>query len=131
MKQNQKQVFRKILKCQECGNIIISKKRSDTLFCSNKCMSKSWTRRNPIKISKYNFKKDIKLRYGLKEEDYNKLVFKQKNKCCICKRHKKLCIDHDHLTGKIRGLLCHRCNTILSGLELATSKHWKYLGGEL
>lgn len=47
---------------------------------------------------------------------YDKLFIAQKGKCAICKEHqskikKKLCVDHDHSTGKIRGLLCGKCNT--------------------
>ena len=44
---------------------------------------------------------------------YNKLFHSQGGRCAICKRWthpKPLCVDHDHKTGKVRGLLCTRCN---------------------
>jgi hypothetical protein len=52
-------------------------------------------------------------RYGLTTEDYETLLERQKGLCCICEKsfHKNLYVDHNHLTGKVRGLLCARCNT--------------------
>lgn len=56
----------------------------------------------------------IKLsKLGITLEEYNNLVKIQNGKCAIClksEKNKKLAIDHDHKTGKIRGLLCFRCN---------------------
>ena len=50
-------------------------------------------------------------RYGLSAADYAKLLARQNGACGICKRSgRALCIDHCHLTGKVRGLLCHKCN---------------------
>jgi hypothetical protein len=50
--------------------------------------------------------------YGLTLEDYRALVARQGNACAICgKSGLRLCIDHCHATGKVRGLLCNRCNT--------------------
>lgn len=37
----------------------------------------------------------------------------QNNSCAICGKIKKLNVDHDHNTGKIRELLCQRCNSLL------------------
>ena len=58
--------------------------------------------------------------YGITQEDYNLLLEKQDGKCAICKRPPKegkiLCVDHCHGTGKVRGLLCHGCNTAIGKL---------------
>lgn len=57
----------------------------------------------------------IKRVYGITTEDYNNLFIEQGGRCAICGKHQeefklRLSIDHCHKTGKIRGLLCHRCN---------------------
>lgn len=55
-----------------------------------------------------------KRRYGIKREDYKELYQKQKGVCAICRepcrKNKRLSIDHDHSSGKVRGLLCASCN---------------------
>ena len=56
------------------------------------------------------FKAQIKNRYGLLWEDYQVLVEKQAGKCALCGLEKKMEIDHDHVTKRVRGLLCHKCN---------------------
>lgn len=55
--------------------------------------------------------------YGLTTESYNELLHAQQLCCAICGTQQsghtnteKLSVDHDHDTGKVRGLLCHRCN---------------------
>jgi hypothetical protein len=55
----------------------------------------------------------IKWKYGITSEEYETLVFKQNNLCAICDKpnnEQRLDIDHNHETGKVRGLLCHQCN---------------------
>jgi hypothetical protein len=59
--------------------------------------------------------------YGIKSKEYNKLLEKQNGCCAICKKPQEsfkrmLSVDHDHTTGKIRGLLCYRCNSALGFL---------------
>lgn len=54
-------------------------------------------------------------KYNITLEEYNKMLFKQDNKCAICERHlnelpKTFDVDHCHTTGKVRGLLCGKCN---------------------
>ena len=57
-------------------------------------------------------KNNIK-KYGITEDDYLRIFEGQKGVCLICglpQLTKRLHIDHDHKTGKIRGLLCENCN---------------------
>ena len=56
--------------------------------------------------------------YGISIEDYDEILIEQEHCCAICKKHqsefnKRLFVDHDHSTGRVRGLLCYFCNTIL------------------
>lgn len=62
----------------------------------------------------------LKHRYGLTLEQYNEMLAKQQGLCAICQepetakkngKIKSLSVDHCHKTGKVRGLLCHACNT--------------------
>lgn len=54
-------------------------------------------------------------RYGITPEIFNDMLVRQENSCGICraKNYDKLYIDHDHRTGKVRGLLCRDCNLLL------------------
>lgn len=51
-------------------------------------------------------------RYGMTKEQYDDMFVKQFGECAICckKQKHRLVVDHDHATGKARGLLCHKCN---------------------
>lgn len=62
--------------------------------------------------------------YGLTEEDYKRMFAQQDGKCALCGRGpkaggrlKNLPVDHDHKTGKARGLLCTPCNRIVGLIE--------------
>jgi hypothetical protein len=62
---------------------------------------------------KYKSLRDEKLqtRYGISEDDFTKLKLKQKDQCVICaKSDTELVVDHCHVKGNVRGLLCQRCN---------------------
>ena len=50
--------------------------------------------------------------YGLSRADYDALLAHQRGVCAICggRRTYALDVDHDHATGKVRGLLCRQCN---------------------
>jgi hypothetical protein len=61
-------------------------------------------------------------KYNLTINEYIAIKTSQHNCCAICKRPESdfktaLAIDHCHKTGKVRGLLCHRCNRILGNFE--------------
>jgi len=69
--------------------------------------------------------RDTKLRQGryisgFKPEVYYKLLEQQNKKCAICGGDgggRVLNLDHDHETGKVRGLLCHHCNIALGNFR--------------
>lgn len=64
----------------------------------------------------------LKDSFGISLECYERKLAEQGGKCAICKTDgsllkRKLAVDHDHKTGKIRGLLCGSCNTALGSLK--------------
>lgn len=75
---------------------------------------------NYQKKKKHNyFEYQIIKKYGLTEKMYNDMLFKQEYKCSLCLKtfnilnRKEINVDHDHITGKVRDLLCCRCNLVL------------------
>lgn len=77
--------------------------------------TKKWREKNRDKQRAYNNKYSFKRKYGITHDDYDLMYTDQKGKCLICERHQsdlkqRLCLDHNHATGEIRGLLCHQCN---------------------
>jgi hypothetical protein len=86
-----------------------------------------WYHNNPEKGKEMHRRHYFKRNYGLTPEDYERMKQERNNKCDICgnicdKRRKdglplEPCIDHDHNTKKIRGMLCNRCNQTLGRIE--------------
>lgn len=57
-------------------------------------------------------------RYDLSVSDVEGLLVEQDGKCGICgEPFVKFLVDHNHLTKKVRGLLCHRCNIRIGGWD--------------
>ena len=103
--------------CKKCHNeerkIYYKKNRQE---CRNR--QKKYYINNKNKF----WKDSIKYRYNISEENYMELLQKQKGLCAICglpesctrgKALRTLSIDHNHLTGRVRGLLCQKCNTAI------------------
>lgn len=73
-----------------------------------------------VKISRRRTKfKALHKKYGLTESDYQEMVRAQASACKICGAvpQRGLFIDHDHKTGKVRGLLCSTCNLGLGSFK--------------
>lgn len=87
--------------CKECMRLYRQKynlENRDELRLNNK----QWRDANPDKVRASN----LRVKYGIKPEDVS-------DRCQVCSSTKKICVDHDHITGKIRGYLCHACNRAL------------------
>lgn len=80
----------------------------------NKAYDKKYAREHP-KSSEYNRNHIMQWRYGISLEEYDGLFKKQNGQCAVCGKvsSKHLYVDHDHITGKVRGLLCRDCNLAL------------------
>lgn len=68
-----------------------------------------------LTLAQRSKQRDRRLRktYGISLADYDRMLKAQKGGCAICgrvPRRRALDVDHSHRTGKVRGLLCHRCN---------------------
>jgi len=71
--------------------------------------STTWRRKHPR--SKLLLRGDqLKRYYKITVDQYNQMVITQDGRCLICREKAKLFVDHDHISNKIRGLLCTRCN---------------------
>lgn len=79
--------------------------------CDN-TISRDHYEKNKEKMKRDMWSYDLKRLYDLSVEDYNLLLKKQFNCCRICgdQPSYRLCVDHDHRTNKVRGLLCKTCN---------------------
>lgn len=75
---------------------------------------RSWYLRNPDKWRRVQ-RRTLLRAYGLSIEDYERLYDAQGALCAICHKpesipNKLLAVDHNHITGKVRSLLCNKCN---------------------
>ena len=113
-------------KCNKCKQI----KASDEFFkdissrngltkCCKSCDSERRKMERKAHPGRHKYSA-IKSRYGLTRAEYDTMLQKQNGVCAICScvdttvvngGQCLLSVDHDHETGKIRGLLCHKCNT--------------------
>jgi hypothetical protein len=113
------------VKCVVCAGEF-SGKRRDSKFCSTRCRGK-WdrarTKATRLEAHRAYHREYARRRrkklggqaalYGLKPQDVEIMMAAQGGRCAICKETfvRKHHIDHCHATGKVRGLLCHGCNT--------------------
>jgi hypothetical protein len=117
-------------KCRDCGLIksiaeyyrtTYKKKECYHTNCKSCYIKRNQERYDPIKQRDNNLKRLYGKQFGI--DEYNKLLEKQDFKCAICKtteikgrktgrggQIEVFYVDHDHKTGKVRGLLCNICN---------------------
>ena len=90
---------------------------------------KRWRERNPEKERARQLRCDLKRAYGLTVDQYNRMLAEQGGVCALCRAPEttprkgtvmRLAVDHDHVTGIIRGLLCNRCNRVIGMFKDST-----------
>jgi endogenous inhibitor of DNA gyrase (YacG/DUF329 family) len=100
-------------KCRNCGTMYTPNAPS-IYYCSQRCADVGH-------ISAY-----LMRNYGITYADYTVMEEAQDHRCALCDRKGytmaeyhilKLVVDHDHKTGRVRGLLCHDCNRALGLLK--------------
>lgn len=134
MRKRSKQYREKNLEiCQSKSKEFARKKRERNPDEVNR-RQREYREKNPDKFKEYYQKHKekrlifarssmLKKKYGLTLDSYEEMLLKQKGKCAICesgfgdKKPNLPNIDHCHVTGKVRGLLCSPCNIILGYIE--------------
>ena len=84
--------------------------------------SREYYHQNKEAIKEQVRRSTYKKLYGISLEDYDQMYEAQEGVCGICgninSSGKRLCVDHNHDTGEVRGLLCTKCNYNLGWLEM-------------
>lgn len=108
------------------------KEKDRILYQKNKAHRVNYAREYRAKYPERTRATNLKQKYGITQKDYDEMIVQQDNKCAICQRDmteygKIFCVDHNHTTGKVRGLLCDPCNYGLGFYEKHKDKYVKYL----
>jgi dCMP deaminase len=115
-----------VIQCNQCPTQFKAKSKKSTLCPTcrkqkSKQQIKNYHSSGKAKITARNWR--LKKYYNFSSEGYNELLTLQDGVCAICKEathgdnSEYLCIDHDHKTGKVRGLLCDKCNRSIGSLR--------------
>lgn len=91
----------------------------------DRARSQAWRRKNKQKLRVTQKKSELKSKYGLTIEAFQSLAMAQGGKCAICRNQlgldgapsRNCCVDHDHATGNVRGILCRMCNIGLGNFK--------------
>ena len=75
--------------------------------------ARTWRKANPDKHRDHVKKTTLKRRYGLSLEQFNQMIIAQDGLCAICSNDiaDYPYVDHNHVTGNVRKLLCMNCNS--------------------
>lgn len=103
-------------RCKACHCKATERYRKENLDLYAKASKKYWNQ-----ISETKKRNNWLKRYGITKEEYETMYKKQNQSCWVCKKQclsgQYLSVDHCHKTGKVRGLLCKKCNSALGMLD--------------
>ena len=110
-------------KCKKPLHIEYYSNHKEEILEYNKNYRKNEYRKNPDKEKS----RQLKMSFGITIDDYYEMLEIQKGVCAICGEKEKsktdrgklkaLSVDHNHKTGKVRGLLCYKCNHLLGNAQ--------------
>lgn len=97
--------------CLWCGSSLGLVVHGSRRFCSKSCREKEHAVRR-----RENHRDNWLKKYSMTSKDYEAMLKAQDDRCKICRTDKvpargSFCVDHDHLTGQVRGILCTECNS--------------------
>ncbi len=104
--------------CKDCRDKNNSWYKQDKGY--RKTKAKLYYQKIKSRISQYRSDLRLDRKYSLTRKEWHEMLIKQNGKCPICDiifGEVKPCVDHNHVTGKIRGLLCRNCNLDLQVVE--------------
>lgn len=102
--------------CKECESIKNKEYQKTYIYDKDKkkYSHKQYYEEHKEEIIRKSRLNVLKNKYNLTKEEFDKL---SENGCYACYSMERLCVDHDHKTNEIRGILCHKCNSALGLLE--------------
>lgn len=71
---------------------------------------KVWRQENPFRVRVIERNSYLRNTYGITQNEFDRRVSLQGGLCIVCQKKRTLVVDHDHTSGKMRGLLCDLCN---------------------
>lgn len=129
-------VYKTMKRCPACKQVKsrddfqIATYKADGLFtyCRDCANARNQERRN----AQARRVKKLADNYSISEAEYQHMLQSQHGVCAICKEPETkkgrngetrlLCVDHDHVTGAVRALLCLRCNIIINYFEVSAER---------
>lgn len=111
--------------CRKCKakDAAFYKGKSICKECSNQMVRTSKAKK-PLLYNKIDRASKLRRLYGVSIEDYNAMLVGQNYSCAICSTRESgrrdvlnFAVDHCHITNKVRGLLCMKCNTAIGKLR--------------
>lgn len=85
-------------------------KNIEKVRARNRLFMKRWYQENKEAFNMGNWRSYLRRKYGLTPEQLEAMKEAQGHRCLICNQRRKLVVDHDHVTNRVRGLLCNACN---------------------
>jgi len=102
-----------------CVRCRVAKLKFATKDTCHTCYNIVWVNRKLAADPTWRYARHLVHKYGINFDEYMRQFKLQGGRCDLCRRKslKKLVVDHDHKTGRVRGLLCHPCNVALGLLR--------------